>query len=65
MIEVNVHACPQNHPCPAVQSCPEGAIIQHDIFTAPRIERELCTDCGACLQACPVFSRVRDEVGVF
>lgn len=29
MIAVNVHACPQNHPCPAVQQCPEGALT-HD-----------------------------------
>jgi ferredoxin len=64
MINVNVQACPQNHPCPAVNSCPEGAIIQDDIFTAPRIDHELCTDCGACTQACRVFTRVADEVGV-
>jgi hypothetical protein len=35
MINVNELACPQNHPCPAVQSCPVGAITQDDIFSAP------------------------------
>ena len=40
MIAVNVHACPQNHPCPAVQYCPEGAIIQKDIYSAPYIDDE-------------------------
>ncbi len=40
MIAVNVHACPQNHPCPAVQYCPEGAIVQDDIYSAPRIDEE-------------------------
>ena len=55
MIDVNVHACPQNHPCPAVRSCQLGAIIQDDIFTAPRIDEELCTDCGVCTLACRVF----------
>jgi Fe-S-cluster-containing hydrogenase component 2 len=64
MIAVNEHACPQNHPCPAVRSCPVGAIIQDDIFSAPRIDNELCTACGACVQACRVFSLVEDEVGV-
>ena len=64
MIAVNVHACPQNHPCPAVRSCPVGAIIQDDIYTAPRVDQDLCTDCGACTKACRVFSRVPDEVGV-
>ncbi len=64
MIEVNVHACPQNHPCPAVHSCPVGAIVQDSIYEAPRIDHELCTDCGACTMACRVFSLVGDEVGV-
>ena len=64
MIAVNEHACPQNHPCPAVRSCPVGAIIQDDIFSAPRIDHEFCTECGACPQACRVFSQVADEVGV-
>ena len=64
MIEVNVQACPQNHACPAVRSCPEGAIVQDDIYTAPRVVDELCTECGACTQACRVFSLVADEVGV-
>lgn len=65
MIAVNEHACPQNHPCPAVQYCPEGAIIQDDIHTAPRIDHELCTECGACARVCRVFSTVPDEVGVY
>ncbi len=64
MIQVNVHACPQNHPCPAVRYCPEGAIIQDDIYSAPRIDDELCTACGVCTNVCRVFSQVPDEVGV-
>jgi ferredoxin len=65
MIEVNVQACPQNHPCPAVHKCPEGAMIQDDIFAAPHVDDELCTECGACVGACRVFSLVRDEIGVY
>ena len=64
MIAVNVHACPQNHPCPVVQYCPEGAIIQKDIYAAPSIDEELCTECGACTKVCRVFSKVHDEVSV-
>ena len=32
--------------------------------TAPRVDHELCTDCGACTMACRVFSQVPDAVGV-
>jgi Fe-S-cluster-containing hydrogenase component 2 len=66
MIAVNEQACPQNHACPAVRSCPVGAIIQQDIFSAPRIDHELCTECGVCIQVCPVsvFTQVADAVGV-
>jgi ferredoxin len=64
MINVNEFACPQNHPCPAVQSCPVGAIVQDDIYSVPRIDHDLCTECGACTLACRVFSLVPDEVGV-
>jgi ferredoxin len=41
-----------------------GAIIQDDIFSAPRIDDELCTECGDCTKACRVFSFVRDGIGV-
>jgi len=64
MIAISEHACPQNRPCPAVGSCPVGAIIQDDIFSAPRIDHELCTECGACTEVCRVFSLVPDEVAV-
>ena len=64
MISVNAAACPQNHPCPAVRLCPTGALTQDDVFSAPRLDQELCTECGACTSACRVFSRVADEVGV-
>jgi Fe-S-cluster-containing hydrogenase component 2 len=64
MIAVNVQACPQNHPCPAVQYCPEGAIVQGSIYEAPHIDHEKCTECGACTSVCRVFSLVRDEVPV-
>jgi Fe-S-cluster-containing hydrogenase component 2 len=64
MIVVNDRFCPQNHACPAIASCPEGAIVQDGIYSAPRIDHDLCTECGACTSACRVFSQVRNEVAV-
>ncbi len=64
MIEVNVHAGPQNHPCPAVQYCPEGAMLQGSIYEAPHIDYDKCTECGVCTQVCRVFSKIKDEVPV-
>ena len=64
MIAVNSDYCPKNHPCPAVRRCPEGAIVQDDIFSAPRIDEDRCTECGACTRVCRVFAKVADEVAV-
>jgi len=64
MIAVYQHACPQNHACPAVLHRPVGALIQEDIFSAPPIDRELCTECGACSQICCSFYWISDKVGV-
>jgi Fe-S-cluster-containing hydrogenase component 2 len=64
MIEVNEMACPKNHACPAVKRCPEEAIIQDDMHSAPRIDHERCTECGACASACPVFSLAPETTGV-
>lgn len=65
MIAVNANACPKNHPCPAVQYCPSGAIVQDNIYSAPRIDPELCTECGVCSSVCArVFKQVADQVAV-
>jgi Fe-S-cluster-containing hydrogenase component 2 len=64
VIVVNEAACPQNHPCPSVGLCPTGALTQADIFSAPRIDHDLCTECGACVSACRVFLQVHDAAGV-
>ena len=55
MIIVNENYCPQNHPCPVVSRCPLGAIEQKNFYSAPTINKEKCTDCGACTQFCGVF----------
>jgi ferredoxin len=56
MIAVNEAYCPKNHRCPAVSFCPQDAIVQDDIHSAPRIDDELCTECGSCTQICRTFS---------
>lgn len=62
MIQVDEARCPKNHPCPAVRVCPVDAIIQDDIFSAPRIDHETCIECGACVSACRVFRQVEAPV---
>lgn len=64
MIQVDERYCPQNHPCPAARYCPEGAIVQKDIFSAPRIDYDLCSECGTCTSVCRVFQEVSEPAGV-
>ena len=64
MIHVNERACPQNHPCPAVRYCPEGAIVQDDVYSAPRVDHERCTECGVCTGVCGVFAQMAETAGV-
>lgn len=54
-IVVNKHMCPQNHPCPAVNMCPKGAIEQSNPFSAPHIVESKCTGCGICTKVCFAF----------
>ena len=64
MIEVREQFCPKNHPCPAVSMCPQGAIVQDDVFSAPRIDHDLCTECGVCTGTCRVFAYASDGAPV-
>jgi ferredoxin len=52
MATILTNRCPQNHPCPAVRSCPVGALKQVGT-AAPTIDKEKCTDCGKCTHRCP------------
>jgi ferredoxin len=51
-VKIIAKLCPQNHSCPAVQSCPENALKQKG-FNAPNVDEEKCTECGICTKVCP------------
>ncbi len=46
------HRCPQDHPCPCIRICPVEAVSQKG-FAAPDIDKDKCTECGACVGFCP------------
>ncbi len=50
---VNKDKCPQNHHCPSISICPQGAITQSDINSLPVIDETLCIKCGKCINYCP------------
>ncbi|MFN8242365.1 MAG: 4Fe-4S binding protein [Bacteroidales bacterium] len=54
MIQVRIEPsrCPQNHFCPVIRVCPQGAINQESPFSAPVIDESKCTNCGRCARYC-------------
>ena len=56
-IRVIVSKCPQNHVCPALTVCPEGALTQ-DGHKAPVVLEEKCISCGKCSNFCPMKALV-------
>ncbi len=53
-LTVNRNKCPQNHKCPAIAVCPQGAITQKDPFSLPVIDKAKCIVCGKCIRFCPM-----------
>ncbi|HAJ78242.1 MAG TPA: 4Fe-4S ferredoxin [Fibrobacteres bacterium] len=51
-IKIVERKCPQNHFCPAVGVCSEGALSQNG-FGAPVVDEAKCIDCGKCVKICP------------
>ena len=51
-ITINPTICPQNHRCPLIRECPEGAITQYGYDDLPVIDETKCTECGICEQLC-------------
>jgi NAD-dependent dihydropyrimidine dehydrogenase PreA subunit len=58
-IRVVAELCPKDHPCPAVEVCPVGALSQEEA-RAPVVEVEFCIECGECVQTCPTGA-IREE----
>ena len=51
-LNIIVEKCPQNHKCPAVETCPVGALSQNK-FEAPVVDLNKCIRCGKCSNFCP------------
>jgi Fe-S-cluster-containing hydrogenase component 2 len=47
------HLCTQCHDYPCVESCPVEALSVNEYTSAVIVEREKCTACFACIDACP------------
>ncbi|AIZ56115.1 4Fe-4S binding domain protein [Candidatus Methanoplasma termitum] len=60
IMTVNKAKCPQDHKCPAIKVCPNGAISQKTIYSLPEVDPALCVLCGACEDFCPkgAFERI-------
>lgn len=52
-IKIDKNKCPQNHPCPSVQICPAGALIQNG-YAAPTVDEDKCIKCKKCVKFCPM-----------
>lgn len=55
-----VNVCLQCEEAPCVASCPMDAISKNDDYTIS-IDKELCTLCGLCTEACPYGGISLDE----
>jgi carbon-monoxide dehydrogenase iron sulfur subunit len=47
------HFCAQCHDHPCVESCPVGALSVSEETGAILVDRDACTSCGICIDACP------------
>lgn len=47
------HLCAQCHDYPCIASCPVGALSIDRRTSAVIVDRDACTSCGECIQACP------------
>jgi len=47
------HLCTQCHDYPCVEACPAGALSVSKETEAVLVDREKCTACGNCINACP------------
>jgi carbon-monoxide dehydrogenase iron sulfur subunit len=45
--------CDMSHDRECIESCPEEALVWDEAAGVVRFVQPLCTECGACLDACP------------
>ena len=47
------HLCTQCEDYPCVKACPFDALFVNRKSTAVNVDKEKCTGCGKCIEACP------------
>ena len=47
------HLCAQCHDYPCIEACPAGALSVNKETEAVVVDKEKCTACGLCIDACP------------
>lgn len=52
ILKVIKERCPQDHRCPAMRVCPNGALQQNN-YEAPTVDETKCILCGQCVKTCP------------
>ena len=60
ILKVINEKCPQNHACPSLKFCPNGALSQKG-FGAPVVDLDKCIGCGACAEFCPKKALILEE----
>lgn len=60
-----IHLCRQCKRAACAEACPEGAISRHseDSYSYWVIDYARCTDCRACIEACPFEALFYDPIG--
>lgn len=51
----------KKHKCPAVETCPVGAITQKDENTPPQIDPSKCIECETCISVCTMGEFTRED----
>jgi carbon-monoxide dehydrogenase iron sulfur subunit len=60
---IRPYACIQCDEQPCVESCPVEAIVENSELGIFVVDKELCTGCGACVEACPYNGLRLDPIG--